>query len=86
MTWTFHTADRSEENRRGRVEEVESQVKHLEHLEAMLVRRLVTLRERRAFYPNEVSARQVTELDAKLEELRARIDTLRTEVPARPEE
>jgi hypothetical protein len=62
VTWTFHNGERAEMN--------------FEHREAELVRRLVVLRERHAFFPNEVSERQVSELARKLDELRAQIDSI----------
>ena len=51
--------------------------------EAELVRRVVVLSERHAFFPNEVSERQVSELSRKLDELRAQIDSVRAELPPR---
>lgn len=80
MTWTFHTADRSQQNLRSETEQAASRVRHLEHREADLVRRLVALRERHAFFPNEVTDRQVAELSAKLGQLRSRLDAARAEL------
>ena len=84
MTWTFHTADRSESSPRAQAEPAASHVKHLEHREAELVRRLITLKERHAFFPNEVTNRQIDELAAKLEQLRAELDAARGGLPPDP--
>jgi hypothetical protein len=80
VTWTFHEAKRSEMSLRARAEHAASELKHLEHREAELVRRLVILRERHAFFPNEVSERQVGELSRKLGGLREQIDAVRAEL------
>ena len=79
MSWTFHQAECTQPTARARAERRESDLRHLQQREAGLVRHLVALRERHAFYPNAVTERQVTELAAKLEQLRARIDDLRAE-------
>jgi hypothetical protein len=76
MTWTFHSSE-PEPTHRTKGEQAASRVKVLEHREADLVRRLVTLKERHAFFPKEVTARQVAELDAKLQQLRAELDAVR---------
>jgi hypothetical protein len=69
---------------RAQTEKATSELKGLRHREAELVRRLVIVSERHAFFPNEVSERQVEELARKRDELRARItsieDGLATEV------
>jgi hypothetical protein len=83
--WTFHTRRRSEPTERSRIEEARSRLRHLEQREAELVRRLVILRERNAFFPNEVTERQVDELAAKLDALRADVDAVRAELPPRAE-
>jgi len=46
-------------------------------------RRVVVLSERHAFFPNEVSERQVSELSRKLDELHAQINSVRAELPPR---
>jgi hypothetical protein len=68
---------------RAQREKAASELKSLGHREAELVRRLVILSERHAFFPNEVSERQVTELARKLDELRAQIDSVRAELAPR---
>jgi len=78
MGWTFHSAEGSSDNRRVDEEHIASLIKRLEHREAETVRRLVTLSERHAFFPNEVTDRQVNELTAKLEELRNELDVARS--------
>ena len=83
VTWTFHQAEGSEMSLREQTEHAASELKQLEHREAELVRRVVVLSERHAFFPNEVSERQVRELSRKLDELRARIDSVRAELPPR---
>ena len=80
MGWTFHTADGSERTRRADTEEAASQVKHLEHREAELVRRLAVLEERHEFFPNDVTSRQVDELTAKLDALRMQLEAARGSV------
>ena len=69
---------------RAHTEKATSELKGLRHREAELVRRLVIVSERHAFFPNEVSERQVEELARKRDELRERItsieDGLATEV------
>jgi hypothetical protein len=67
-TWTFHSADHPEPTARARAED----------READLVRRLVVLEERHAIAPSELTGREVAELTAKLDELRAEIDDLRS--------
>jgi chromosome segregation ATPase len=84
MGWTFHTADQSQKTPRAQAEQTASHVKHLEHREADLVRRLVTLKERHAFFPHEVTNRQIDELAAKLEQLRTELDTARADLPPDP--
>jgi hypothetical protein len=65
---------------RSQTEQALSALKHLEHRESELVRRLVVLRERHAFFPQEVSERQVSELARKLDELREQIDTIKADL------
>jgi hypothetical protein len=62
-------------------EKATSELKYLGHREAELVRRLVILGERHAFFPNEVSERQVNELSQKLQELRERTASIEAEMP-----
>lgn len=81
--WTFHTADRSEPTVRGTRADAESKLRHLEHQEAELVKRLVVLKERHAFAPREVTERQVAALDSKLEAVRAEVDAARTALRSR---
>jgi hypothetical protein len=81
MGWTFHSAEGSSQNRRVEDQHIASHIKHLEHLEAELVRRLVTLTERHAFFPNEVTDRQVKEVAAKLQALRNDLDAARSVHP-----
>jgi hypothetical protein len=69
-------------NPRTHAAKAASELKYLGHREAELVRRLVILGERHAFFPNEVSERQVTELARKLEELRGRIAAIEAASPA----
>jgi hypothetical protein len=77
-TWTFHSADHPEPTARARAEERTSRLHRLQHREADLVRRLVVLEERHAIAPSELTGREVAELTAKLDELRAEIDDLRS--------
>jgi hypothetical protein len=67
---------------RAQTKKAASELKSLRHWEADLVRRLVIVGERRAFFPNEVSERQVEELARKLDELRDRITSIEAELPA----
>jgi|tagenome__1003787_1003787.scaffolds.fasta_scaffold16378467_1 cell division protein FtsB len=67
---------------RAQTEKTTSELKTLRHREAELVRRMVIVSERRAFFPNEVSERQVEELSRKLDELRSRIATIEAQMPA----
>jgi hypothetical protein len=67
---------------RAQADKAASELKYLEHREAELVRRLTVLGERHAFFPNEVSERQVDELSRKLDELRQQIDSVRGQLPA----
>ncbi len=64
---------------RSRHEETESQLKLLGHRELDLVSRLAVLYERAELYPQEVTKRQVAELNRKLDEIRSEIDVLRAE-------
>lgn len=64
---------------RAKTQQGTSELKHLEHREADLMRRLDVLRERHSFFPNEVSERQVSELSRKLDELHRQIESLRAE-------
>jgi hypothetical protein len=66
---------------RAQSEQAASELKYLGHREAELVRRLVILSERHAFFPNEVSERQVSEVARKLEELRERMASIGAELP-----
>ena len=66
---------------RAQAEKATSELKYLEHREAELVRRLALLGERHAFFPDEVSQRQVEELSRKLTELRGQIDATRADIP-----
>ena len=77
VSWTFHQVEGAEVSLRAQTEKATSELRQLEHREAELVRRLVLLRERHAFFPNEVSERQVTELSGKLDDLRAQVDAVR---------
>ena len=65
-------------------EQTTSELKHLEHREADLVRRLDVLRERHSFFPNEVSERQVSELSRKLDDLHTQIESRRAEAVDSP--
>jgi hypothetical protein len=67
---------------RAQTEKTTSELKTLRHREAELVRRMVIVSERRAFFPNEVSERQVEELSRKLDDLRSRIATIEAQMPA----
>jgi cell division protein FtsB len=67
---------------RAQTEKATSELKTLRHREAELVRRIVIVSERHAFFPNEVSRRQVEELARKLDELRERITSIEAELPA----
>jgi hypothetical protein len=67
---------------RTQTERAASELKSLRHREADLVRRLVIVSERHAFFPNEVSERQVEELARKRDELRDRITSIEAELPA----
>jgi hypothetical protein len=78
MGWTFQSAEGSTQNRRRDNEHIASHIKHLEHREAEILRRLETLNERHAFFPNEVSDRQVRELTTKLENVRGELDLARS--------
>jgi len=78
MGWTFHSAEGSTQNRRQDNEHIASHIEHLEHREAEILRRLETLNERHAFFPNEVSDRQVRELTTKLENVRGELDLARS--------
>ena len=77
--WVFHSADRHGSTERSRAEETESQLKVLGHRELDLVSRLAVLYERAELYPQEVTKRQVAELNRKLDEIRSEIDALRAE-------
>ena len=77
--WVFHSADRKGASARSRAEETESKLKLLGHRELDLVSRLAVLYERAELYPQEVTKRQVAELNRKLDEIRAEIDSLRAE-------
>ena len=57
--------------------ETESQLEILRHRELDLVSRLGVLYERAELYPQEVTKRQVAELNRKLDEIRAEIGALR---------
>lgn len=59
------------------VDEAAVSLVRLERCEADLLPRLVKLKERHAFFPNEVTERQVIELQRKLNDLRVEIETLR---------
>jgi hypothetical protein len=85
MGWTFHSAEGSSQNRRVEDQRIASRIKHLEHLEAELVRHLVTLTDRHAFFPNEVTDQQVKEVAAKLQELRNELDVARGVHPLSPD-
>jgi hypothetical protein len=78
--WTFPYHDPT--TPRAKLERAQAYLKSFEYREAELVRRLVTLKERHAFFPNEVTERQVDELEMKLLELRGRIDEIRTDIDA----
>jgi hypothetical protein len=67
---------------RAQTEKTTSELKTLRHREAELVRRMVIVSERRAFFPSEVSERQVEELSRKLDDLRSRIATIEAQMPA----
>jgi hypothetical protein len=75
--WTFHSAHRAKPTQRSSAEEATSRLRHLAHRELDLVSRLSVLHERRELYPNEVTERQVAELDQKLDDIRAEIELLR---------
>ena len=81
--WTFQSADRSQPTSRSIAEEAESRLRNLEHRELDVVSRLSVLHERRELYPDEVTDRQVAELDRRLDEIRAQIDQVRAELPTR---
>jgi len=84
MGWTFHTAEQPKTTPRAQAEQMASHIKHLEHREADHVRRLVALKERHAFFPNDVTGRHIEELAAELEELRTELDSLREHLPPDP--
>ena len=79
--WVFHSADRSQPTKRSVAESRDSQLRTLKYRELDLVSRLSVLFERRELYPVEVSKRQVSELNRKLDEIRAEIDRLRADGP-----
>lgn len=78
--WTFHSADRAQATARSRAEEAQSRLRNLESRELDVISRLSVLHERRELYPAEVTDRQVAELDRRLDEIRAQIDALRSEL------
>jgi hypothetical protein len=80
--WTFPRHDPADATPRVKLERDRANLKSLEHREAELVRRVVTLKERRAFFPNEVSGRQVAELETKLVDLRVQIGEIRVDIDA----
>jgi hypothetical protein len=82
MSWMFPNVEGSPMSVRAQADKAASELKYLEHCEAELVRRLTVLGERHAFFPNEVSERQVDELARKLDELRQQIDSVRAQLPA----
>jgi hypothetical protein len=82
MSWMFPKVEGSPMSARAQADQAASDLKYLEHREAELVRRLTVLGERHAFFPNEVSERQVDELARKLDELRQQIDSVRAQLPA----
>jgi hypothetical protein len=67
---------------RSRAEDARSRLKLLRHRELDVVSRLSVLYERSELYPREVTKRQVTELNRKLDEIRAEIDALGAEAPS----
>lgn len=81
MSWTFHSAEGSAPGHRVDDEHVVSHIKNLEDREAELVRCLLALKERRAFFPNEVTEGQVKELAARLQETRNELDVARSVLP-----
>jgi hypothetical protein len=81
--WVFHSADRVRQTARSRAEEIDSRLKVLGYRELDLVSRLAVLYERAELYPREVTKPQVAELNRKLDEIRAEIETLRAVEPRR---
>ena len=81
--WRFEPVDRSQPTARSIAEHAESRLRNLAHRELDLVFRLSVLYERRELYPDEVTDRQVAELDRRLDEIRAQIERARAELPVR---
>jgi chromosome segregation ATPase len=84
--WTFHRGNRSQESARARVEAAESRLHNLEYRELDLITRLGVLQDRRELYPQEITGRQVEELDRRLDEIRAEIASLRADLPTSRDE
>jgi len=74
--WTFHSAKATDATARSRADAARSRLKLLRHHEIDVVSRLSVLYERSELYPREITKRQVTELNRKLDEIRAEIDSL----------
>jgi cell division protein FtsB len=83
VTWIFPRREDDQATPRVIAEKRESELHYLHHREADLVERLVILRDRHTYHPNEVTERQVSELAAKLDVLRARIDDLKAAIERR---
>jgi hypothetical protein len=80
MTWHFPDSEPPGETHQPASDEAGGaflRLSVLEEMEADLVRNLVTLKERHAFTPNEVTMRQVTALEEKLADIRLLIDHAR---------
>ena len=77
MTWHFPNSAPSPDIVTAEVGAESLRLAELEEMEAAFVRNLVTLKERHAFTPNEVTMRQVTALEEKLADIRMAIDQSR---------